>query len=253
MVSDGGLVVLMDDPDSFIKLPEEVVGEVIQNNFEVKGVRYLSEEGGKVFKSIKIVVTSKVTKGVIPRYIFSKPMAVSIGYDVDSKGRVTNGAPSYFGSQVMPNASDAKKSFSIYWNNGRKWLKLGSTVDTTNTNVTTYARHSGSYQLRLVQQGLDVQANSVYPRTITPNGDRINDKVFFFYENPTDAEVSGTIYDMRSSKVADVQLSDIFAGTNSVLTWDGKDDSGSVVTGGIYLYKIKVGDETFTGTVVVAR
>ena len=116
-------------------------------------------------------------------------------------------------------------------------------------------RHLGykQVQLRLVQQGLDVQSNSVYPRTITPNGDGINDVVFFFFENPTDAPVKGTIYDMKSARISDVKKSDIFAGNNTVLTWDGKDDDGSVVTGGVYIYKIEIGDKVFTGTVAVAR
>jgi len=38
-----------------------------------------------------------------------------------------------------------------------------------------------------------------------------------------------------------------------VLTWDGKDDSGMPVTGGAYLYKVQIGDQNFTGSVVVAR
>lgn len=95
--------------------------------------------------------------------------------------------------------------------------------------------------------------NTVYPRVITPNGDGINDLVFFLFDNPTDAPIKGSIYDLRAAKIADTKRSDLFAGPNSVMTWDGKDDSGSVVAGGVYLYKVEVGEKTFTGSVSVAR
>ena len=39
----------------------------------------------------------------------------------------------------------------------------------------------------------------------------------------------------------------------SVLSWDGKDVDGKVVSGGIYIYEIDFQGKHATGTVVVAR
>jgi flagellar hook assembly protein FlgD len=92
-----------------------------------------------------------------------------------------------------------------------------------------------------------------YPRTITPNGDHVNDIAFFLFENPTEASLKGTIYDLNLGKVADASIATFFKGTNAVLSWDGKDSSGIGVPGGVYLYKIEIGDQTFTGTMAVMR
>jgi flagellar hook assembly protein FlgD len=99
-----------------------------------------------------------------------------------------------------------------------------------------------------------LQKNAAYPRTITPNGDAINDKVFFFFENPTDASISGSIYNLKGAKVSTIsEETAIFSSNNSVLSWDGKDTSGSIVQGGVYLYKIMLSDKVFSGAILVVR
>lgn len=96
--------------------------------------------------------------------------------------------------------------------------------------------------------------DTVFPKVITPNGDGINDTAFFSVENPTDMQIHGSIYDLRSDKVADLVDSGIISGTGTTLMkWDGRDDSGAVVPGGVYLYKIEAGDRRLTGLVGVAR
>ena len=175
---------------------------------------------------------------------------LSIGYSVDGDGRVSHGAPA--GASDRPLSSAARQALSLYWHNGSDWIKVGSTVNEEQRVARITARLAGRFQLRLVDQPLEAQLNAVYPRTVTPNGDGVNDLVFFLFENPTGAPASGTIYDLRSAKVADVQNRDIFGG-DTVLAWDGRDGSGNPVAGGLYLYKISVGDRSFTGSIAVAR
>ncbi len=98
-----------------------------------------------------------------------------------------------------------------------------------------------------------VNSASVYPRLISPNGDGINDLVFFVLENNTAAPAQGTIYNAQMLKVADVRESTVFMLNRTILVWDGKDESGSVVNAGIYIYKVQVGNDAFTGTVGVVR
>jgi hypothetical protein len=100
---------------------------------------------------------------------------------------------------------------------------------------------------------IDREPNVVFPRVITPNGDGINYVVFFLFRNETDAPVKGTIYDLKSAKVVDLQIGSFYTGIHTLLVWDGRDESGAVVGSGIYIYKVDVGDNHFTGTVAVLR
>jgi hypothetical protein len=70
------------------------------------------------------------------------------------------------------------------------------------------------------------------------------------FDNPQQLPLSGTVYDVTGARVASLQ-----PGTDpsAVLLWDGKDDNGQVVAGGIYIYQIDFEGKHGTGTVVVAR
>jgi len=91
---------------------------------------------------------------------------------------------------------------------------------------------------------------AVYPRILTPNGDGFNDKATFHFDNPELLPVSGTVFDLSGSRVAELS-----PGTDpsTLLLWDGKDSTGQKVAGGIYIYEIDYQGKHATGTVVVAR
>ena len=95
-----------------------------------------------------------------------------------------------------------------------------------------------------------IALSRVAARIFTPNGDGANDKVTFYLDNPEYAPVSGRIYDLPGGRVANLSL-----GTDGVssLQWDGKDDGGRTVSGGVYIYQLDFGGKLVTGTVVVAR
>lgn len=96
----------------------------------------------------------------------------------------------------------------------------------------------------------DATLTGVYPRIFTPNGDGFNDKVGFHIDNPEDLPVTGVIYSLAGTQVANLQPGSDPA---SLLLWDGKDSNGHTAPAGIYLYRIDFQGKSATGTVVLAR
>ncbi|MBK8575543.1 MAG: gliding motility-associated C-terminal domain-containing protein [Elusimicrobia bacterium] len=93
----------------------------------------------------------------------------------------------------------------------------------------------------------------VFPRIFSPNGDGINDVVYFKVDNPRLAQVSGVIIDMSGSHVASlVAVSDNIPTPDSFV-WDGRDENGNRVPSGPYVYKIDGEGSVLSGVVVVAR
>ena len=96
-------------------------------------------------------------------------------------------------------------------------------------------------------------ATDVVPRIFSPNGDGINDVVYFKVDNPRLAHVSGVVIDMTGAHVASlVAVSDNIPTPDS-LVWDGKDDNGNQVPSGPYVYRIDGDGSILSGVVVVAR
>ena len=95
-----------------------------------------------------------------------------------------------------------------------------------------------------------VVLTEVAPRIVTPNGDMLNDVIFFRFDSALSGlPVETAILDLHGAKVAEMTLD-----TNeTALLWNGKGDSNQNVPTGIYVYSIKLGKNLATGTVVVAR
>jgi len=250
--SEGEIVIMMDDSISYIQAPVDVVNGLRNNGFELRGTNNSSDEGGNIFKSVTVDAFNQATGQSAGNQLFDQPVQVSVGYLVDSQGIVSSGSPDYAFARALPTSEEAQMALSTFWFNGAHWIKIQSSVDTDNKVATLRSRHPGNFQVRLALQNLEAELNSTYPQTITPNEDGINDHVFFLFENPAGGSVQGKLYDAQSAFVADAKTRDLFTG-DTVLSWDGKDTEGSVVTGGIYYYKLEAGGKTFTGTVAVAR
>ncbi len=94
-----------------------------------------------------------------------------------------------------------------------------------------------------------VTLTAVACRILTPNGDGFNDKARFELDNPEQLPVTGSVFDLSGARVASLQQGT----TPDVLLWDGKDEDGKTVAGGIYIYQLEFQGEHATGTLAVAR
>ena len=98
---------------------------------------------------------------------------------------------------------------------------------------------------------------------MTPNGDQANNTAIFCFDNPYDSGVSGTIYSLLGSHVADMSAQQTAApgltgcqtgvlGQAYYVTWDGR-ANGVVVRSGVYIYQVRAEGLSFTGTLLVVR
>jgi len=112
--------------------------------------------------------------------------------------------------------------------------------------------------------------SKVAPNPFTPNGDGINDetKITFFLGNIAEPKtligketrnLQIKVYDLTGrfikNLINEMTASSAFVAENSV-TWDGRDESGSLVRPGVYIYQIFIdsdnGGEYLSKTVVVS-
>lgn len=148
----------------------------------------------------------------------------------------------------------ASADLDVFWWNGVRWLPLFGEVDAQTETVTVRTSATGLFQLRAVSRSgvfaFDPAAH-LLPRVITPNGDGLNDIMFFITNVPG---VTGKVFDIRGAKVADLKPGPPCPGTsgNQCLYWDGK-ASGKTVHSGIYIYDLNGQGKHFTGTAVVTR
>ena len=137
----------------------------------------------------------------------------------------------------------------------------------TNADEVSQLVNPGNATVRIPSDGISVQTSlgestlgsvSVVPRTITPNGDGINDE----------AEISYELFKLTRGGEMNVEIC-TFSGRRIRLlhtgsevsgryrrTWDGRDEDGRSVPPGIYVYTVEVrtdkGVERRAGTVCVA-
>lgn len=96
-------------------------------------------------------------------------------------------------------------------------------------------------------------------RVITPNGDGINDRAFFCFDNFSDSGVSGKIYTLLGAEVASMSAKSSSLNTActggtlpQLISWDGRSSEGTV-RGGMYVYRIEAEGKTYAGTLLVVR
>lgn len=260
--SEENVIFIGADNISSVFMPQEV-NDLLRSNYNKYGVPLtitLREDpvapNTDVLRTIRLQLRRLDTKDELNDLAFASPQAViSIGYNLVN-GQLMTGAPNSV--QEAPPAGAlavTPDQLCLYWHNGVTWVKIGGTLDLAAQAVKTRSSYLGSYQLRVGQKAtsLSLEKGNVYPRVITPNGDGLNDRVNFVFENPNNASLTGEILDMEGRFVATLPPPSTTTGIGTTTSWDGRDMNGSVVPSGVYIYRIRGEGKTFNGTVAVAR
>jgi hypothetical protein len=241
--SDTNLYVLPGDGTlSFVRLPDasNVQLQVASDgslDTELTLTRQAEEETNTTLLSYLLTATRAATDTLVPGFSLTSPgMTLNLDYS--------------------DNVLDAGTQIAPYWINGGLRFQVASpaTAGTNNSTLQVAVQNVGDYQLRVTQagSGFRLQDGSPYPRILTPNRANENRRLFFLFENPNNVPVSITFYDIRNRKVREID-SNATGSIPGAIVWDVRDSDGHIVPSGVYLYKIRGGDETITGSVAVAR
>lgn len=135
----------------------------------------------------------------------------------------------------------------VFFNNDIEYVLVPSFYDEQKSILRCTLRSTGEYVVRKVISTQEPVITNIYPKKIfTPTASQDN-KIHFVIFNPTLFTPEGEVYDLNLRYIARLKLEGV------ELTWDGKDTNGNFVPKGVYIYKIKVGNKTFTGTIIVAK
>jgi hypothetical protein len=244
-----------DDITTRVVMPASVAAELdVGNNvygddLEIRLTQRPQDEVGVTLRSYDMEAY-RVSSGVeVPYFAFAQTgMQVQLGLGaVLGAGRPLGQVP------AGTTAGSITQIVSVYWFNGGSYIRISGPILTSDQALSVTVQNLGIYQIRATQIATTFQLTqgSPYPRVITPNGAE-NHRVFWFFDNPSGNPVTGTIYDIRGAQVRGLAVNSQ-SPTPNCLVWDGRDNRGAVVPSGVYLYKIQAGNETHTGTVVVAR
>src|SRR5262249_29263840 len=138
--------------------------------------------------------------------VFSQADAtVGVGYAMTG-GQIAVGAPQANGVSQRAVQGATPDQLNLYWHNGVTWVKVGGINDVTNQAMKTQTSRLGRFQLRVGARAtsLSLDKGNVYPRVITPNGDGLNDRVYFVFENPNGSSVNGEILDTQGRHIANL-------------------------------------------------
>ncbi|MFH1282924.1 MAG: gliding motility-associated C-terminal domain-containing protein [bacterium] len=130
----------------------------------------------------------------------------------------------------------------ICWWDGFEWRLVGGVIDTEKNLISTSINRFGIYGVF----PLGALGPSVYrpkERIITPNSDGYND--FAQFDGLADRNININIFDVTGRKIRTIR--------GQPHEWDGRDDDGSRVENGVYIYQLKVDNELISGVIAVAK
>ena len=93
--------------------------------------------------------------------------------------------------------------------------------------------------------------NGIGPNPFTPGTDSGGGgarRAYFYYANPEQKETTLRIFDLSGTLIREISIAE-----GVTPYWDGRNQDGVIVEGGMYIYQLKVGNEVVKGTIVLAK
>lgn len=144
-----------------------------------------------------------------------------------------------------------EQSLSLMWWDGFVWRSLGQGIGflgASSIDNNTLTANVGSLGFMAVVAGagpLNAQERRPTEKVVTPNGDGIGDVVNFTFGDRAD-NIKVDIFDSTGHRVRTIN-------SQSQLQWDGRDESGSVVESGVYIYQYSIDGTRVSGLIAVAK
>jgi hypothetical protein len=218
-----------ENPQLNIILPKELK--------ELKDQIFITPQQPETYEQIQLNVLSKyelqikdkVGGYLIQNYKFSKPVEIEVYIPKET-----------FELQLKP---------MLFYHNNIEYILLNTNYDKNRNTIKSTIFKPGLYAVRLVSLSQNPEVVSVYPKKIfTPTAaDERYNKIHFVIYNPTTFQPEGEIYDLEMRFVSKMKYE------NGELTWDGRYDTGEVVPKGVYIYRIKIKNKIYTGSIIVAK
>jgi hypothetical protein len=147
-----------------------------------------------------------------------------------------------------------------YWRAmSKEWVRIGGAVDVNNNTLTFTASYLHKYYAILGEGANPTKAATGFvsvktdPKVFTPrsgSGEYKNMKISIGFDGVV-ALYTVKIYNMRGGLVKSYERTGTYG--QGEVSWDGKDDEGYDVKGGVYIFRIVAGANTYSGTIIIAR
>jgi hypothetical protein len=147
-------------------------------------------------------------------------------------------------------SSRSKLQPTLYWYNSVKWVRVNGEVDPYDRSITLRTKTLGQFAIQFEERAMSFKVTSVEPKIFSPDeANTVISRTRIYIENPNYSEVASAIFDLRGNVIR----RNLPREMETVLYWDGRDTSGTIVPSGIYLYQIEVDGKVVNGTIVVAK
>lgn len=135
---------------------------------------------------------------------------------------------------------------------GKRFVYLGSASEGLIKLEESGAMWNGNWYILTASESVNNESDSyAFPNPFSPNQERVRIK----YRNNSSSSVTIRILDFGMNLVRTViQNADRATGSEHIDYWDGRDEGGSIVSNGVYFYRIDIGDESpVYGKIMVIR
>jgi hypothetical protein len=137
------------------------------------------------------------------------------------------------------------------------WTKECTGLGGKQAKVTSSLGGSDSATIRAIGTAAEDELLSLEPQLLQNLPNPFNPETWLPYKLPFDAEVQITIYDIKGTLVRRLDLGHQPAGDylnqSKAAYWDGRSDTGELVSSGIYFYRFQAGDYHATKKMILLK